>query len=84
MSDASPNPDGDMADHGSEALDIDQIDVTEVAKRSPLLARLIEEVRLEQADNRTTPQGYNRMHNRQMSKPTHPHNRFHNRHNRSR
>ena len=39
-----------------------EFDITEKVKNSPLLARLVEEVRLEQVDDR--PVGYNRMHNR--------------------
>ena len=38
-----------------------EIDITEVVTRSPVLARLVEEVRNEQA---AEPQAYNRMHNR--------------------
>ena len=38
-----------------------EIDITEVVTRSPVLARLVEEVRNEQA---VEAQAYNRMHNR--------------------
>ena len=38
-----------------------EIDITEVVTRSPVLARLVEEVRNEQAPE---AQAYNRMHNR--------------------
>ena len=39
----------------------DRMDVTELVASSPLLARLVEEVRNEQV---TTDHAYNRMHNR--------------------
>ena len=42
-------------------LSPDEIDVTELVKRSPTLARLVEEVRLEGLSGN---QAYNRMHNR--------------------
>ena len=45
----------------SDGPDIDQIDVTELVKRSPILARLVEEIRLEENQGIS---GYNRMHNR--------------------
>ena len=52
------SPDGPDIDQINQ---IDQVDVTELVKRSPILARLIEEVRLEEALGIS---GYNRMHNR--------------------
>lgn len=39
-----------------------EFDITEKVRHSPLLALLVEEVRLEQVDD--PPAGYNRMHNR--------------------
>ena len=39
-----------------------EIDITDKVKSSPLLARLVEEVRLEQVNDQAV--GYNRMHNR--------------------
>ena len=44
-------------------MDIDDIDITELVKKSPLLARLVEEVRLER-DEARNGEAYNRMHNR--------------------
>lgn len=41
-------------------LNLDEIDVTELVKRSPILARLVEEVRTEP----NSAWAYNRMHNR--------------------
>jgi hypothetical protein len=38
-----------------------QIDITEAIKNSPVLARLVEEVRIEKFSG---PYSYNRMHNR--------------------
>ena len=38
-----------------------EIDITEAVKNSPILSRLVEEVRIEQVSG---PQSYNRMHNR--------------------
>ena len=49
---------------GELAKDVDvsqQVDITEAVKNSPILARLIEEVRIEQEP---AFQSYNRMHNR--------------------
>lgn len=39
----------------------EEFDITEAVANSPVLARLVEEVRNEQVDD---PQAYNRMHNR--------------------
>ena len=50
-----------MVSEANQDPNIDQIDVTELVKRSPVLARLIEEVRLEESLGIS---GYNRMHNR--------------------
>lgn len=41
-------------------MNIEQVDITELVKRSPVLARLIEEVKHE----RTTPNAYDRFHRR--------------------
>ena len=38
-----------------------EIDITEAVRNSPILSRLVEEVRIEQLYR---PQSYNRMHNR--------------------
>ena len=40
---------------------IEEMDITEKVKNSPILARLVEEVRLEKLAG---PSAYNRMHNR--------------------
>ena len=40
---------------------IDEIDITELARNSPLMSRLVEEVRLEE---KLGVSAYNRMHNR--------------------
>ena len=45
--------------NGSNALQ--EIDITEAVRKSPILTRLVEEVRIE---NLSGPQSYNRMHNR--------------------
>ncbi len=63
-------------------MDIDDIDITELVKKSPLLARLVEEVRLEWDEARNV-EAYNRMHNRHNRSGRSPYNRMHNRHNRS-
>ena len=55
-------------------------------RASPVLLRLIEEIRREQedADEGDRPADYNRMHNRHnRSTPPGTYNRMHNRHNRS-
>ena len=40
---------------------LQEIDITEAVRNSPILSRLVEEVRIEQVSR---PQSYNRMHNR--------------------
>ena len=50
-----------QTDVSRDPRSLEGLDVTEVATKSPLLARLIEEVRNEQVDG---PHVYDRMHNR--------------------
>ena len=45
--------------HGTDSPQ--EIDITEAVRNSPILSRLVEEVRIEQISE---PQSYNRMHNR--------------------
>ena len=82
-----PNPEKEPATDG---FDLDAIDVTELVTKSPLLVRLVEEVRIEREEDRIDQEEgliprfrsyYNRMMRRRRN---HPYNRMHNRHNRSR
>ena len=50
-----------QAEHLRELELLQQIDITEAVKNSPVFARLVEEVRVEEISGR---QSYNRMHNR--------------------
>ena len=55
----------------ADDCNLDDIDITELARGSPLLARLVEEVRLEEKAGTLS---YNRMHNRhnRSIRPTRP------------
>ena len=72
MSVTPPDPEKEPATDG---FDLDAIDVTELVTKSPLLARRVEEVRIEREEDRIDQEEgriprfrsyYNRMHNRMM------------------
>ena len=73
----------------TDGFDRDAIDVPELVTKNPVLARRVEEVRMEREEDRIDQEEgrihrfrtyYNRMHNRMMrGRRNHPYNRMHNR-----